>query len=192
MEFQKIFGPQPKELDWYGIINFTLAVFLDCKWHKYKYSIRVCEKDEQAVWCSVTPEPEKPKAGEKPLEKPAEAKRVEEPPPDGEKPKKKIGWTKDPPPPPKKSVVDDFCFFSATRLMPTSARIKILDPLGNPAKTLWAEVTFLRWLQGYPPRIVFLRPSRVYGQYRFQDFSFWRPPPPPEPPRKRLRFRIAP
>ena len=103
-----------------------------------------------------------------------------------------IGYTKDPPPPPKNSVVDNFCFFSATRLMPTSARIKILDPLGSPAKTIWAEVTFLRWLQGYPPRIVFLRPSRTYRHYRFQDYSFWRPPPPPAPPRKRLRFRIAP
>jgi hypothetical protein len=57
MEFQKIFGLEPKQLDWYGIINFTLAVFLDCKWHKYKYSIHISEKDEHAVWRSVTPEP---------------------------------------------------------------------------------------------------------------------------------------
>lgn len=95
MEFQKIFGPEPKQLDWYGIINFTLAKFVDCKWHKHKYSIHICEENEQAVWKSVEPKPEKPKAGDKPPdakpEKPPEPKPAEEPPPEGEAPKKKIG-----------------------------------------------------------------------------------------------------
>jgi heme-binding NEAT domain protein len=93
MEFQKIFGPEPKQLDWYGIINFTLAVFLDCKWHKYKYSIHISEKDEHAVWRSVTPEPEKPenKPKDDKTEKPSEPNPTEEPPPEGETPKKKYG-----------------------------------------------------------------------------------------------------
>ena len=81
--------------DWYGVINFTVAINLDCKWHKYRYSIWISEEEKQAVWCRVTPEPEKPKSppktGDKPPEKPPEPKPPEESPPEGEKPKKTYG-----------------------------------------------------------------------------------------------------
>lgn len=68
-------------------------MFLDCKWHKYKYSVHISEEDEHAVWRSVTPEPEKPKnkpKDDKP-EKPPEPNPTEEPPPEAETPKKKYG-----------------------------------------------------------------------------------------------------
>lgn len=103
MEFQKIFGDPEPQPDWFGVINFTLAVYLDCKWHQYKYSIEISEEFErkQAKWCSITPDPEKtvakpsaePRPGDKPSEsKPAgKPKPVEEPPPEGKKTKKIIG-----------------------------------------------------------------------------------------------------
>jgi len=102
MEFQKIFGEPEPQPDWYGVINFTLAVYLDCKWHQYKYSIGISEEYErkQAKWSSKTPDPEttvpkpsesKPADKPKPEVKPPEPKPAEEPPPEGDKPKKKIG-----------------------------------------------------------------------------------------------------
>lgn len=112
MEFAKIFGPPQPEPDWYGVLNFTLAVYLDCKWHQYKYAIEIAEDYEKKIpkWTSKTPDPAKtvvPKPAEsksavkpaeaakppevKPVEKPPEPKPAEEPPPEGEKPKKKIG-----------------------------------------------------------------------------------------------------
>lgn len=111
MEFQKIFGDPEPQPDWYGVINFTLAVYLDCKWHQYKYSIEISEEYErkQPRWCSKTPDPRttvgKPSAESKPDDKPSESKPAEtkpadkppdpkpaeDSPPEGEKPKKKIG-----------------------------------------------------------------------------------------------------
>lgn len=108
MEFEKIFGDPKPEPDWYGVLNFTLAVYLDCKWHQYKYAIEIAEDYENKIpkWSSKTPDPAKtvvPKPAESksavktavavrpPEPKPPEPKPAEEPPPEGEKPKKKIG-----------------------------------------------------------------------------------------------------
>lgn len=99
MEFEKIFGDPKPEPDWYGVLNFTLAVYLDCKWHQYKYAIEIAEDYENKIpkWSSKTPDPAKavvPKPAEsKSAVKTAEAVKTpaEEPPPEGEKPKKKIG-----------------------------------------------------------------------------------------------------
>lgn len=47
----------PRANAWFGHINFTLGVYLDCKWHQFRYCICISEVDQHAAWCSLEPPP---------------------------------------------------------------------------------------------------------------------------------------